>query len=146
VSGIRSALGAGTGHDAAPVRSALLGAVLATVVVVTSITFGASLNSLVSHPALYGWNWNYVLLSGYSGAEDLPAAQTAALLNHDRDVGHWAGEYFQEAKLDGQLVPVLAGSPNAAVIPTPLSGHDLQSAQQVGPRARHLDRAAQTHR
>jgi len=78
--GIRSALGAGAGRDTAPVRSAVLGAVLAVVVVVASFTFGASLNSLVSQPKLYGWNWNYALLAGFSAAEDLPAAQTAALV------------------------------------------------------------------
>ena len=57
LTGIRSALGARSGRGAVPMRSALLGSVLAVVVVVTSITFGASLNSLVSHPSLYGWNW-----------------------------------------------------------------------------------------
>jgi hypothetical protein len=114
------------------VRSALLGAVLAVVVVVvTSITFGASLNSLVSRPALYGWNWNYALLSGFSGAEDLPATETAALLNHDRAVAHWAGVYFETVQLDGQAVPALAEGPNASVSPPLLSGHGLQSAQEV---------------
>ena len=131
LTGIRSALGAGSGRDAAPVRSALLGAVLAVVVVVTSITFGASLNSLVSRPALYGWNWNYALLSGFSGAEDLPATETADLLNHDGDVVHWAGVYFGTVQLDGQAVPALAESPNAPVSPPLLSGHGLESTQQV---------------
>ena len=115
----------------APVRSAILGSVLAVVVVVTSIIFGASLTALVSHPPLYGWNWNYMLLSGFSGAEDLPAAQTAALLDHDPDVEHWAGVYFEDAVIDGQQVAVLAVRPNAAVVPTPLTGHPLQSADQV---------------
>jgi len=131
MTGIRSALGAGSGRDAAPVRSALLGAVLAVVVVVTSIIFGASLNSLVSRPALYGWNWNYALLSGFSGAEDLPAAETADLLNHDSAVAHWAGVYFGTVQLDGHAVPALAVSPNASVSPPLLSGHGLGSAQQV---------------
>ncbi|HEY5025213.1 MAG TPA: ABC transporter permease [Acidimicrobiales bacterium] len=129
--GIRSALGSGVGRDVAPVRSAILGSVLAVVVVVTSIIFGASLTALVSHPRLYGWNWNYVLLSGFSGAEDLPAAQTAALLDHDPNVAHWAGVYFEDAMIDGRQVGVLAVRPNAAVVPTPLTGHPLQSADQV---------------
>jgi hypothetical protein len=129
--GIRSALGANARRDAAPVRSAVLGAVLAVVVVVSSITFGASLNSLISHPKLYGWNWNYALLAGFSAAEDLPAAQTASLFNHDPDVEHWTGVYFEDVQIDGQGVPALASRPNANVIPTPLSGHDLQSAHQV---------------
>ena len=129
--GIRWAFGSGAGRDVAPVRSAILGSVLAVVVVAASIIFGASLTALVSHPPLYGWNWNHVLLSGFSGAEDLPAAQTAALLDHDPDVEHWAGVYFEDAVIDGQQVAVLAVRPNAAVVPTPLTGHPLQSADQV---------------
>lgn len=71
------------------------------------------------------------LLSGFSGAEDLPGAQTADLLNHDRAVAHWAGVYFGTVQLDGQAVPALAKNPNASVSPPLLSGHGLDSAQQV---------------
>ncbi len=131
VTGIRSALGAGSKRDTAPVRSALLGAVLAVVVVVTSITFGASLNSLVSRPALYGWNWDDALLSGFSGAADLPAAETADLLDHDTAIAHWAGVYFGTVQLDGRAVPALAESPNASVGPSLLSGHGLESPGEV---------------
>ena len=59
VLGIRSALGERAGRGAAPVRSALLGAVIAITVIVTSLTFASSLNALVSQPPLYGWNWDY---------------------------------------------------------------------------------------
>jgi ABC-type lipoprotein release transport system permease subunit len=135
VLGLRSALGSGPGsgseRDAAPVRSALLGAVIAVVVIVTSITFGASLNSLVSQPPLYGWNWDYALLAGFSAAENLPAAETATLLDHDPDVAHWTGVYFVEAELDGRSVPVLAMHPNAPVSPSMLSGHALASSSQI---------------
>jgi FtsX-like permease family len=129
VAGIRWALAPGRG--AAPVRSALLGAVIAVVVVAASITFGSSLSSLVSRPALYGWNWDYALLAGFSAAENLPAAQTAALLDHDPVVARWSGVYFAHMQLDGQAVPVLATSPNAAIGPPLLSGHGLQAASQV---------------
>ena len=131
VTGIRSALGAGSGREAAPVRSALLGAVIAVVVVVASITFGSSLSFLVSRPALYGWNWDYALLAGFSAAENLPAAETAALLDHDPVVAHWAGVYFEHMELDGQGVPALASSPNAPVSPPLLSGHGLHAASQI---------------
>ena len=131
VAGIRSALGPSPGRGAAPVRSALLGAVVAVVVVVASITFGSSLSSLVSRPALYGWNWDYALLAGFSAAENLPAAETASLLDHDPVVARWAGVYFAHMQLDGQSVPVLADSPNAAVSPPLLTGHGLQAASQV---------------
>jgi predicted lysophospholipase L1 biosynthesis ABC-type transport system permease subunit len=134
VLGIRSALGSGSGSGrvAAPVRSALLGAVVAVTVIVTSLTFASSLNALVSQPPLYGWNWNYALLAGFSAAEDLPAAETAALLDHDPDVAHWAGAYFESVTLGGQsAVPVLAMSPGAAVSPSMLSGHAPDEASQV---------------
>jgi hypothetical protein len=62
VTGVRFALEPGRGRSAAPVRSAILGAVLAVAVLTTTVTFGASLDSLVSHPSLYGWNWNYAML------------------------------------------------------------------------------------
>ena len=131
VLGIRSAVGSRSGRDA-PVRSALLGAVVAVTVIVTSLTFASSLNALVSQPPLYGWNWNYALLAGFSAAENLPAAETAALLDHDPDVAHWAGAYFENVTLDGQSgVPVLAMSPGAAVRPSMLSGQALKGPSQI---------------
>jgi len=115
-----------------PVRSAILGAVLAVIVVVATITFGASLNSLVSHPSLYGWNWNYALLSGFAGDEDLPAQQTAALLRHDPEVSAASGVYFASLQIDGQRdIPVLGANPNAAVAPPILSGHGLEGPKQI---------------
>ena len=66
VTGIRSALGLGTRRAMpAPVYSAMFGAVLAVVVVVTSFTFGASLKALVSHPPLYGWNCELRAVVGF---------------------------------------------------------------------------------
>src|SRR5207244_8872361 len=70
--GIRFAVEPGSGSNAAPVRSAIVGGALAIVVVVATLIFGASLNSLVSRPALYGWNWSYELRSGYSGISNIP--------------------------------------------------------------------------
>ena len=131
VMGIRSAVGRRSGRDATPVRSALLGAVVAITVIVTSLTFASSLNALVSQPPLYGWNWDFALLAGFSAAENLPAAETAALLDHDPDVAHWAGAYFESANLDGQSVPVLAMRPGARVSPSLLSGHALDEPSQV---------------
>ena len=101
VTGLRFALESGRGRNAVPVRSAILGAVLAIAVLVTTVTFGASLNNLISHPALYGWNWNYALLSGFAGQEDLPARQTASFLDKDPDVAAWSGLNFVGAELDG---------------------------------------------
>ncbi|MFI5036757.1 MAG: FtsX-like permease family protein [Acidimicrobiales bacterium] len=131
VAGFRFALESGRGRNTAPVRAALIGAVLAVTVLVTTVTFGASLNGLVSRPALYGWNWDYVLISAFTGAEDLPGPLTAKLLNADADVQAWSGASFATARLDGQRVAVLTEKPGARVAPPVLTGHGLRSAHQV---------------
>ncbi|MGB9112443.1 MAG: FtsX-like permease family protein [Acidimicrobiales bacterium] len=130
VTGIRFALEPGTGRTAVPVRSAIGGAALAVVVLIATITFGASLSALVSHPSLYGWNWNFEL-SGGGGVGDIPENRSATLLNDDRDVSAWSGAYFANLQVDGQSVPVLGEAPNAVVEPPVLSGHGLQASNQV---------------
>jgi hypothetical protein len=131
VTGIRFALESGGGPRAVPARSAIFGAVLALVIVSATVTFGASLHTLVTRPALYGWNWDYEMLSGYSGQEDLPAHAVAELLDHDPQVTAWSGIYFAKAKLDGQPIPIIGADPNAAVHPPLLSGHGVTSPNQV---------------
>jgi hypothetical protein len=131
VAGVRFALEPGNGRSAVPVRSAILGALLAITVVTGTFTFGSSLDTLVSHPSLYGWNWNSMLLSGFSGDEDLPQHETTALLEHDPYVSAFTGVYFGALKIDGQSVPVLGGSPDAAVQPPLLSGRGFDASNQV---------------
>jgi hypothetical protein len=131
LAGVRFALEPGSGRSAVPVRSAILGAVLAITVVTGTLTFGSSLDTLVSHPSLYGWNWNYMLLSGFSGDEDLPQHETTTLLADDPYVSGFTGVYFGALKFDGLSVPVLGGSPGAAVQPPLLSGHGFDASNQV---------------
>lgn len=130
VAGIRYTLEPGVGPNAVPVRSAILGVSLAVVIVTATLTFGASLNNLVSHPALYGWNWNYELSAG-GGAGDIPERQAARLLDRDPAVAAWAGVYFGILRLDGDPVPVLGGTPGAPVAPPVLSGHPVDTPGQV---------------
>jgi hypothetical protein len=127
LTGARFALVPGHGRTAVPVRSAVLGAVLAVVALVGTVTFGASLGSLVSRPALYGWNWDYLLGAG----GDLPGPKVTALLDHDHYVGAWSGVYTGSLNLDGQTVPVLGETPGATVAPALLSGHGVQNPGQV---------------
>ena len=106
VTGVRAALEPGVGRSTVPVRSAILGAILAVTVVVATVTFGSSLNTLVSHPSLYGWNWNYDI-DGGGGLGDIPGRgaffsvkrkQAAAkLLNADPLVESWTGIYYLAA-------------------------------------------------
>jgi ABC-type antimicrobial peptide transport system permease subunit len=131
VTGLRFAVEPGTGRNAVPVRSAIVGTVLAGLILTATFTFGTSLSSLVSHPALYGWNWEYEMLSGYSGAEDLPAHQLTTLLDRDPYVATWTGVYFVTVHLDGVPVPALATRTDPVVAPPLLSGHGLDGSDQV---------------
>jgi MacB-like periplasmic core domain/FtsX-like permease family len=126
--GIRLAFDPRAERGRAPVRSAILGTVLATVVLLATLTFGASLTRLVSHPRLYGWNWTYALSSGVITVNH---AQTTAVLDHDPEVTAWTGLWFGTAQIDGVTVPVLGTNTNAPVAPPVLSGHGLQARGQV---------------
>jgi hypothetical protein len=131
VTGVRFALQPGDSRNPVPVRSTLLGAALAVLVLVATVVFGTSLDNLVSHPALYGWNWNYALVSGFAGDEDLPGPQTAQLLSHDRYVAAASGVYFADVLIDGQDFPAMGASPGARVAPPLLTGHGLTARNEI---------------
>jgi hypothetical protein len=130
VVGARLALEPGRGRTAVPVRSALLGSVLAVAMVVTTLTFGSGLQSLVSHPALYGWNWSYML-----DASNTVPPQAISLLDHDPDVATWTGYNYNTADLDGIIVPFLfeANHPagRQAVVPPILTGRQMVKRNQI---------------
>jgi hypothetical protein len=104
----------------------LVAAVLAIAMVVATLTFATSLNTLVSHPRLYGWNWSYALYP-----TNAVPPQALHLLSHDPLVAGWAGVDYTDAEIDGQAVPVILSSPGAKVSPPILSGHDLHGNDQI---------------
>jgi hypothetical protein len=126
VVGIRFALEASNERDGAPVRSALVGAMLAVTIVVTTLTFGSSLGTLVSHPSLYGWNWNYSLTSN----TDVPP-QAARLLINDPYVAAFSGDNFANAQINGVTVPIILTTYRAKVTAPILSGHEVTGANQI---------------
>lgn len=126
VVGLRFALEPGRGRTATPARSVLAGAALAVMTVTATLTFGASLNVLVTHPSLYGWNWTYALYS----LNDVPP-QALAALSHDPDVQSWSGYSDPGLLLDGRNVPALVTQGIPAVNPPILSGHPIRGAAQV---------------
>ena len=127
VVGIRFALESPGDRDAAPVRSALVGSMLAVMIVVATLTFGGSLNTLVSHPSLYGWNWNYAITSNGNGVPP----QAARLLGHDPYVAAYSGDNFANAQIDGVTVPIILTTYRAKVTAPILSGHEVTGAHQV---------------
>ncbi|HXR21209.1 MAG TPA: hypothetical protein VN786_01525 [Acidimicrobiales bacterium] len=123
--GARFALEPGRGRTAVPVRSVLLANVLAVAIVTATFNSGSGLSTLVSHPRLYGWNWDYAL-QGYP----VPP-QSLSLLAKDPLVAAWSGVHFVNIEIDGQTVPVLISTPHARVSPPVLSGHALEASDQV---------------
>jgi hypothetical protein len=130
VEGLRLALEAGRGRTAVPVRSVLAGAVLAMTVVTATLTFGASLTTLVSHPALYGWNFDYALYA-VQGWGSVPVRWAGPLLARDRLVAATTGVVFATVQVDGQTIPAMAAPTRPAVAPHILSGHGLDSSHEV---------------
>jgi hypothetical protein len=124
--GARFALGSERRGESMPARSALLGAVLAIAVVVATLTFGNSLSTLVSHPSLYGWNWNEAIASSGS----VPP-QATRLLKSDPYVAAWSGVNVADAQIDGATVPILLVGNHATVSPPLLSGHEVDAANQI---------------
>jgi len=130
VAGLRFALEPGRGRTAVPVRSVIAASVLAVLVVMATLTFGASLSTLISHPALYGWNFSYALYStdGYGA---FSPKFIGPQLRGDRMVAATTGVYFATAQVGGQTVPVISAPANAAVAPPVLHGHGLQGPGQI---------------
>ncbi len=126
VTGIRFAMEPGSGRTAVPVRSALVGTVVAVVMLVATLTFASGLRTLVTHPRLYGWNWSYAL----DPSAKVPP-QTDRLLDHDPDVAAWSGVDYTVADIDDQTVPVLLENAKPTVAPPILTGHGLDADNQI---------------
>jgi hypothetical protein len=130
VAGIRLALESRRHADSVPMRSAIIGAAVAMIVVIATVTFGASLGTLVTHPALYGWNWDYMLTQDQGGGNIL-GAQSAKLLAADPYVAASSGYALDALRIDGQTVPILGGIPHSPIAPPILTGHGFDAADQI---------------
>ncbi len=114
------------GSDDVPVRSVLFGSIFAVALMVTTLTFASGLNTLISRPALYGWNWSYAL----NPTNAVPPTAIARL-KHDHDVAAWSGVQYTDVTIDGLSVPVLIASPKAEVMPPILTGHGLRTNSEI---------------
>jgi FtsX-like permease family len=130
VTGLQLALEPGRGRTAVPVRSVIAGAVLVVTVGAATLTFGASLATLIAHPALYGWDFNYAIYA-IDGYGPLPPSWTSGPLRHDPLVAASSGVYFGTVQVDGQTVPAMAAPTRAAVAPDPLSGTGLDHGDEI---------------
>lgn len=126
VAGLHFALEPGRGRSAVPVRSVLVGVTLAVTLIGATLTFGSGLSTLVAHPALYGWNWDYALTSGYT----VPP-QSVAAVRRSPLVAAWSGVSFANAQIDGLTVPIILVRPGARVTAPLLTGHAVHAVHQI---------------
>ncbi|HTT59718.1 MAG TPA: FtsX-like permease family protein, partial [Acidimicrobiales bacterium] len=126
VAGVGFAFESGSGRRSVPVRSVLVGIVVALTLLASTLTFAGGLSALISRPALYGWNWNYALASG----NEVPPKSLAVLEHYSREVT-WSGVNFADVQIDDVSEPVLLTAANARVAPPLLSGHEVRAADQV---------------
>jgi hypothetical protein len=84
VVGARFALEPGRGR--APVRSALVGAVVGVLGVLAAFTFSAGVSDATSHPARFGQTWQLTAFFGYNGQDFGPASRVLRAVAADRDV------------------------------------------------------------
>jgi len=127
--GIGFAFGPADERGSRPAWTAVSGTVVALVILVASVSFGASLGALVSHPSLYGWTWDREMLAG-NGYGDIPPGQLARGLRADPDVAAWAGGYFDSVEVNGHSVPGI-GLTSTTLSPPVLSGHQLTGPGQI---------------
>jgi hypothetical protein len=124
--GAHFALESPRGRGEVPVRSILVGAVVAVTLMTTTLTFSSGLHTLISRPVLYGWNWNYML----NPSNVVPPAALRDL-NRDPDVAEWSGANYQNVTLDGLTVPMLELPARARVAPPILSGHAPRNKREI---------------
>ena len=129
--GLRFALKSGRGTQAAPVRSAILGAVLAIVVLV----YDRDLRRQPRQPRLASIAVRVELELrapfGIRRSEDLPAPQITALLDHDHYIKSWSGANFVQGQVNGQSIEVMTENPGSRVGRPILSGHGLEAPNQI---------------
>jgi hypothetical protein len=104
VLGIRRAFESGRGRQAVPVKSGLVGGVLAVAAVVLTVTFAANLDALVTEPTRYGQTWDTGIDAQFGPA---PARHLVDEYGTHPDVDGIAGLVYGELTIEGQPVPVI---------------------------------------
>jgi hypothetical protein len=127
--GLRLALEPGRGASAVPLRSTLIGAVMAIAALIVAVTFNVDLARLNDTPARYGWSWNLAIDGGYV---PLPAGHVGAALGNIPGVAGWAGGNYGHLIVAGQLIPAVGlDELHGAVFPSLLAGRPPRDSQEV---------------
>jgi hypothetical protein len=133
VIGVRLAFEPGRDAAAVPVRTAIVGAVVAVAAVVGALSFAASLGRLTHTPALHGWTWD-VAVGNPHGPMDRPD-EVARRLAGNPLVGGFsslASPGDQPLRLgDTNVVALGIGPLKGAVLPPAVDGRQVRSADEI---------------
>ncbi|MCJ7673127.1 MAG: FtsX-like permease family protein [Acidimicrobiia bacterium] len=141
--GASMALESGRGASAVPVRSAIAGAVVAITGVVAVVVFAASLGTLATTPAAYGYNWDAHVYSGALARTDAaPSCNSLrTAVADDPAVAALAMTCSDSLEVDGHSVTGIAfRSLKGAVTPTVIDGRAPRAADEVALGREALDR------
>ena len=130
VTGVRFALDPGQGRTAVPVRSALLGTVLAVTTVAAAVTFGTNLLHLVDTPSLYGQDWDVAVDLGFS---TITPQRFDGLAARVPGIASWTFGFHGTLGISDAVVPAIGLVPGRGPLlsPTLLAGRAPQSDQEV---------------
>lgn len=119
----------GASHRAR-VRSVIASSAVAIAALVAAAAFGSSMRDLVSHPRLYGWNWDVAVVdsAGYGNTNPI---ETQRVLSADSDVDAWGGAFFGADEIDGVSVPLLGMDPASSVMPTIRAGRMIAAPGEI---------------
>ncbi|HLM96089.1 MAG TPA: FtsX-like permease family protein [Acidimicrobiales bacterium] len=101
VVGARHALDRGRGRSAMPVPTALLGTVLAILVLSGTAVFGGSLTNLTATPALYGDSYQMIV---YGSGLGIPERSVVAQLEHNPHINRISVGFGQSVLVNGVSV------------------------------------------
>jgi ABC-type lipoprotein release transport system permease subunit len=128
VEGLRFALE--RSGNAAASWSVIAGSVIAIAALTGAVVFGASLDTLVRKPHLYGWNGNAAIVAG-NGYGNLPLDQARTILDSDPHVETWSGAVFGHDRIGDRDVPLLGMRPGGGLYPSILSGRAIASRDEI---------------
>jgi len=130
VTGVRMALEPGRGRSAVPVRTTVVGAVLAVAALAAALVFGSSLDHLLGNPTLYGVTWD-AQVQALSSSDITPAlpAVTGDRRVADISVGYTGFPVdVGPVRLEGLALRAVRGD---ALLPAPVEGRAPERADEV---------------
>ena len=130
VTGIRLALEPGRGRNAVPVRSALVGSVIAVGAVAAAFTFGSNLVHLVRTPRLYGQTWDVAIDAQFGSP---PTQAFVQLIGNHPGVDRWSFGDYATLQVRGRAIPAIGILPGRGepLFPAVLEGRAPRTDNEV---------------